>query len=464
MPGIVAYGAYVPFARLARKEIAAVLGGAPGKGERAVANYDEDAVSMAVGAALGAGAAGVASVAFATTSAPYAEKQSATTIAAALDLGEAVRTAEFTGTLRAGTTALLGALDAVQARGGRALVCAADRRTGGPSGGNESNFGDGAAALVVGGEGTLADVLGSASVAREIVDAFRLPDDPFVRNWEERFGLTQGYGPAAAKAAKAALKQAGLEAAAVSKLVLAGPNGRAQLAAAKALGFGPERVQPLLDDQIGVPGAACAPLLLCAALEAAKPGETILLVDYGEGADALVLRATDRIASFKPRRTVAEQIAAKRNVSYGAYLKWRELLEMEPPRRPETPRPSATAMFRNYEQNLALKGARCLKCGTATFPVQRVCWKCGAKDETEKYRFVGRPARLTTFTADNLTVCPDPPEIAAVIDFEGGGRMIANVTDTDYRRLNVGDAMEMTFRRLYEAGGIHNYFWKARKA
>ncbi len=42
MVGIVSYGSYVPYRRLARASITEVLGLPPEKGERAVASFDED--------------------------------------------------------------------------------------------------------------------------------------------------------------------------------------------------------------------------------------------------------------------------------------------------------------------------------------------------------------------------------------------------------------------------------------
>ena len=52
--------------------------------------------------------------------------------------------------------------------------------------------------------------------------------------------------------------------------------------------------------------------------------------------------------------------------------------------------------------------------------------------------------------------------MAAVIDFDGGGRFQCELTDVDPTTVEIGDRVEMTFRRLYTADGIHNYFWKAR--
>src|SRR5256885_12063621 len=57
-----------------------------------------------------------------------------------------------------------------------------------------------------------------------------------------------------------------------------------------------------------------------------------------------------------------------------------------------------------------------------------------------------------------------PPVVAAVIDFDGGGRFQCGMTDVDPASVKIGDRVEMTFRNVYTADGIHNYFWKARPA
>jgi uncharacterized OB-fold protein len=70
--------------------------------------------------------------------------------------------------------------------------------------------------------------------------------------------------------------------------------------------------------------------------------------------------------------------------------------------------------------------------------------------------------RVTTFTIDRLSYTPSPPMVFAVVDFDGGGRLPLELTDVDAAEVRVGDVVEMTFRRLSTADGIHNYFWKAR--
>ena len=163
MTGIASYGAYIPFFRLSRAEIAREWGAAALPGERAVANYDEDSLTMAVAAARdclkGIDCTSIGGLYFASTTAPYKEKQCAALIAAVLDLVPEAVTIDFSGSLRCGTNALKAALDAVVSGCAPSiLVCAADTRLGYPSGPNEMNFGDGAVALLVSRDQTIADI------------------------------------------------------------------------------------------------------------------------------------------------------------------------------------------------------------------------------------------------------------------------------------------------------------------
>src|SRR5471030_61906 len=98
MIGITAYGAYIPRRRLQRKAVAEankwfapnLVGGA--KGERAMANFDEDAVTMAVEAGRDCAPASdpvkdrahIDAIYFASTTMPFSDRQNAGVIAAAL--------------------------------------------------------------------------------------------------------------------------------------------------------------------------------------------------------------------------------------------------------------------------------------------------------------------------------------------------------------------------------------------
>jgi len=467
MVGIVSFGAYVPFNRMDRKRIGEATGDPTAPGEKAVANYDEDSVSMAVEASMdcltGLSASDVRNLYFASTTAPYREKQSVSTIAAALDIPMEARAMDFTGSLRAGSGALLAGFDAVKAGAGPVLVACSDCRLGAPQSQWEQIFGDGAAAFLLGEDGIIASLEGSKSSVAEIYSQWTPDKGDHVMSWEERFYITQGYNRFVGGTVKALLEEKGLAPGDIAKIVLYGPNPRYQMALAQSMGFSIAQIQDTLFLTVGLSGASNVPMMLAAALEEAKPGDYILAATFGEGCDALLFRATDALGSLPPRRGISGFLKSGKNtMRYNTYLKWRQLLVTEPPRRPDPTRPSAPAMFRERRKKYAFYGSRCLACGTPQFPPQRICVHCQAKDNMEEYSFVKKPAVVATYTVDYLTFSQDPPAVFAVVDFEGGGRMICEMTDCDISKIDIGMEVEMSFRRLFEAGGISNYFWKAR--
>jgi uncharacterized OB-fold protein len=231
---------------------------------------------------------------------------------------------------------------------------------------------------------------------------------------------------------------------------------------AAAAGVRKEALADDLASAIGHTGAAHAGLLLADALDRAAPGQVIVVVSLADGADASVWRTTDAIATRRASPTVAAQAATGRPISYPTFLTWRGFLTREPPRRPDPERPAAPPAFRAEGWKFAFIGSRCEACGTRHVPPQRVCVKCQAVDRMTPERLADVPATIATFTVDRLAYSLSPPVVAAVIDFDGGGRFQCELTDVDPKAVKIGDRVEMTFRRLFTAGGVHNYFWKAR--
>ena len=463
MAGITAYGAYVPLFRLGKQTegwTAAV--------EKAIAGFDEDSLTMAVAAGInclkGIDRQAVDGLFFASTTSPYTEKQASTTVATACDLREDILTADFTNSLRAGSIALRAALDAVKSGSARQiLVTTAEMRPAQPRSEFESIFGDGAAAFLVGDSGVIAEVEDSYTFSRDITDVYRGESDPYVRSWEDRFVVTEGYLKQLPEAVSTLMAKKGLTPQDFARAVFYAPEGRRHREMARALGFDEKtQVQQGFFNVMGNTGAAFAPMLLCAALEQASAGERILLANYGNGADAFILTVTPEIEKAKDRRGVQFHLDSKRVLdNYQTYLRWRELLDLAPAaRRPPLPVPSASAMYRELDQNIRLHGVKCRHCGTPQYPIQRVCTICRTKDDFEDYSFADKGATLFTYAMDYLGPTLDPPLVVSVIDFDGGGRLLCLMTDRDIDKISMGLPLEMTFRRLYVVEGIHNYYWK----
>jgi hydroxymethylglutaryl-CoA synthase len=454
--GIVGYHAYLPGYRLQRSEIAAAVG-ASARGERCVAGHDEDSTTLGVAAALPAvrgRETAVGSVWFATTDPVYADKTNATTLHAALDLQPDIIAADLGASLRSGIVALV-----VAARDG-GLAVLADRR-GGPAGGADERDGaDAAAAFLFGEEDPLAGVICTASVTAEFIDRWRAPGAPDGATWEERFG-EQRYTELADQLL-ASLSKAGAELGDVQRFAVAGANARAVRSVAsivrQATGATLEGAD--LADVIGNAGAAQAGLALAELLDVARPGETLLLISLADGADGLILRATEAITARRGEPMRA-QLDRGVTMGYPQYLVWRERLAAERPRRPDPDRPSAPFAWRNRRYKLSMAGGRCLACGAVQFPLPRVCYQCHAADDFEPVPASGQTGRIVTFTVDRLAFSPSPPLVSAIVAFSRGGRLQCELTDVR-APIRVGDEVIPTFRRGATVGGISNYIWKAR--
>ena len=359
MIGISAYGAYVPYTRL---PLALVAGRKPKEGgpEKAVASHDEDTVTLAVAAALdclnGIDRAQVDGLYFASTTYPLAEKQGAALIAKALDLHRNVRTADFSGSLRAGIGALEAAGNAVTAGSLRnVLVIASDCRMGAPRGPLESKLGDGAAAFLVSDANPIATLEDSFAVANELQDLWRRDGETFTHSWEDRFAVQEGYTPNLVEAVRGLLEKSGAEPADFARAALYAPDARSLGGVARKLGLGPDQLQDAFFGRLGNTGTAFTPMLLAAALETAKPGERLLVAGYGDGAHALSFRVTEFVEKLEPRRGVTGSLERRRPLaSYDTYLRARQLDPKEWQAGADLGL-SATIRFRERDADIALR-------------------------------------------------------------------------------------------------------------
>jgi hydroxymethylglutaryl-CoA synthase len=469
MIGITSYGAYIPAFRLSRDLMAkAWLRGSIG-GERSVANNDEDSATMAVEAAFdclqGKDRKDLEGLYFASTTSPYREKEISSLVAATVDLPGEILTADLGNGLRAGVAALRSALDSVgNGSAKNLLVVAGDCRLGYPQSEHEQSFGDGAAALLVGNSGFIATLEGHYAVSNEMMDVWRNAGDDFVRTWESRWVLGEGYSALTEQAIKGLMKKKGINAKGISLAAIPAPDGRTHRRMVQALGFDKAQVVDPLLGTVGDCGAAHPLMLLVSALEAAKPGDTILMAAYGNGAEAFLFKVTEEIKNLKDRRGIKGWLNSKLPLAtYEKYLSYRGILETQPGD-PFRLLPSATAYWRDVSTILRFHGSKCRNCGTLAYPIQRVCYSCRAKDSFDEVRLSDHKAKVFTFSLDNLAGRSDDPVVVqSVVESEvDRARVYCMMTDCQPKEVKIGMPVEFTFRRVYEGAGFQNYFWKCR--
>lgn len=448
--GIDAYAAYLPAYVLADNRLDPHDAPAP-RARRSVAAYDEDSVTMAVEAArrLPRGPAPDEQMLFATTVSPFEGKTAALVAHAALALDDSVAGLDVRGH-RSG----IAALGLVAGRA--ALAVAADVRTAKPGSADELGHGDAAAAFC-GGDGEVAVIRARATRSVELLERWRQPADRHDRVWDERF-TADVLVRTAHDVVGRVLAEAGIDR--PDLVVVSSSNARAAAALRRALGS--DNADARLEAQTGYTGAAHPGLLLADALDRAEPGQSLLLVSATDGADAILFTVGPRVREGRGGPSVATQVAARSELAYGRYLRWRGLLDVQGPARPAAPAPAAPPMHRRRDWKYGLQGLRCDACGAVTTPPGRACAACGSLEGGQTVSLRDRQVSVVSVTQDALTTLPESAVALVIGDVEGGGRLTAYATDVDPRRVAVGDHLRPTFRLMWTTEAIPNYFWKLR--
>lgn len=477
--GIKAFGAYVPRLRMDRAAIAAAHAWAmpglksAGKGERAFCSWDEDSITMSVDAvraclrsvssATGAASASVRALTFASTTPVFADLQNASVIAGASGLASDLSTLDATGSLRAGTASLIRALESGMS--GDLIVVAADHRKARPGSQQEMQYGAGSFAARIGSGEIIARFLGSASSVSQFVDHFRADGEKFDYQWEERWIRDEGYLKLVPEVVNRLFNTADVTPDAVDFFCLPATISGVAAAVAKQLKLKPEAIVDNLAARCGDTGAPHPLMMLGVALEAAKPGQKILVVGFGAGCDALLFEATTAISAYKSAASVSSAIArGVTDKSYNKLLSFGGELDLDWGMRSETDYKTAmTQHYRSREQVVSFHAGKCANCNAIQFPQMPACVRCGSVVKMSSVSLRDESARVATFTADWLMFYPAPPLYVGLVQFDNGARLVMEMVDVDPSKFDVGSPLRMVYRIKEKDNMRHynRYFWKA---
>lgn len=474
MSAIVSIGVYLPRLRLSRTAIAHALqwlspGTAHERGARTLAFWDEDSITMAVEAGRhclarhAPSTSAITALHLATTTPVFIECQNAAIAHAALRLPVSCATQDDCGTKRAGLIALHNALEHDSA----SLILAVDRPVETPGSNAEARYGDGAAAVLVSGteDGALLAYRGGASIAAPFIDRYRAQGQDLAVDWEERWIRDEGYLAFVPAAIEQALGRAGLGPQDIDHFIMPSVISGCGKAVALKAGLTKANIASNLMNECGDTGAAHALIMLASAMEVIKPGERILVAQFGQGATALIFEALPAIAQLAP--VVAPQLA--NGIVENNYLKlpiFRGLLPWDKGLRGRVNVHEAlSAAFRRADDLLGFVGGRCRQTHVVQFPISRLAASSDKfeLDTLEPYPLADRGGTVATCTADNLAFSRHPPNCYGLIDFNGGGRLMMDFTDPDAAELKTGDAVRFVFRvkDIDERTFYRRYFWKA---
>jgi 3-hydroxy-3-methylglutaryl CoA synthase len=476
--GITAFGGYIPRLRLRRESIAGANSwvdpslSAQARSERSMCDVDEDSITMAVEAARdclnGIDREDISSLYFASTTAPFDDRQNSAVIAEALKLREDITSLDVSHSQRAGTSGLITALMAATADvNGTSLYVAADHRQAKSATLQELLFGDGAAAITLGTTNVIANFLGSQTLTRDLVDHFRGQGSKYDYQWEERWVREEGYFKMVPDAIRKLFAKCAVSAAQIDHFVMPCLIRGVREKIAHKMEFAAEAVRDNLLAGCGETGTAHPLVMLVDALQDARPGQKILVIGFGQGVDALLFETTDRLSALASRTGIKGALAnGTIEKNYQKFLSFNDRVDIEWGMRAEAAsKLRLTTAYRDRKMFLALTGGKCKDCGTVQFPAAHICVNpdCRAIDSQAEYSLVDSAAKIASYTVDWLAYSPNPPLIFGMVEFEEGAKLMMQMTGFDPDDVEVGIPVKMVFRikSVDKGHNFRTYFWKA---
>ena len=468
--GITNFSAYVPNQAMSRTAMVDAIGWtkpslkAFNTGSRRYVEWDEDPITLSVAAASSLELNTIKQLCFASTSAPFLDRQNAGIIATALDLPTTTHCFELSGSQRAGSSALINMSKITD----NSILVAADCRKSKAGSPAEMLNGDASAALSLGTENVLAEIIDTETIYADIVDHYRTEKSGTDYYLEDRWFRDEGLNKIVPQAVSKLLVRQNISVTDISHFILPVPNPSMAKSVAKTLGIANEAVSDSLYENCGYTGCAHSLLMLINVLDKAKADEWILLCGFGQGCDTVLLKATSKLVE-KQRSSISLKNQLKKGkveTNYTKFLSSSGLIDIDWGMRSERDNRTAHSVAFNKTRDIyGFVGGKCTTCKTPQFPKSRRCVnpECSALDTQIDYRFSSIDGKIKSFTEDWLAFTRNPPLMYGNVDFEGGGNIFLEITGFGVGEISIGTKVSTTFRikDIDSKRGFHRYFWKA---
>lgn len=468
--GIVGYGVYIPKYRI-KREIIGKAWSTGGRGANSIVYCDEDVITMGTEASLNAinnsgidSSSELEAIYLGTDSCLHIEHSSLGIIGEVLRTKEDIDVADFTASPRASFAAFKACQDAINAKRIKyGLVIGSEARSVSPGSPEELNCGDGAVALLLGTNNTVANIEEVYTCSTNIVDRWRDANSPYPKEYEPRFTRDYGYQRHIVKAENAILQKLGANIGDFQHVVLQQPNARMVKTAAKTMKIKPEQTQTGdLFAFLGDLGAASVLMGLAAVLDKAKPGDRILALAYGSGvSDAVALRVNEKIEETRERvKTVESYLRSKEYLEdYVSFAKMKGALKKDTsPIKLGLP-PASSALWRDGREIRQLNGAKCKNCGYVNYPpsIRKICIRCGNTEFEEVT--LSRKGKVHTFCLSIYVPPPlESPQPIIIADLDDGNRYRALGTEIRTNKdIKIDMPVELVVRNIITEDGVGVY-------
>lgn len=452
---------YLPLLRfdraVARKELRWSGLGGNGRGSRAVAGWDEDALTMAVEAArLARGTGTPDAVTFASTSSPFLDRSMAGVLAEALNLPATLAVQDVAGSRRAATSALLRSLQSPM----ETLIATGEKRRVAAGTSQAMSFGDGAAAIRTGHGDGIARCLGSATLNVDLLDIQTTTQRGVPYEAEGRFIRDEALASVYLPCLTAVLAEAGISAGDIAFAVVPEPVSGTYRALAKSLGLTAPNLATEITGAAGDIGAALPIFGFALALDRAALGDKVLVAGFGNGCDAMVFEITG------PGDGSAQAALAEGSplTSFSRFAALTGTLDLDwGPRAEVNQKISASVVLRHGRDMHGFVGGRD-EGGNVQFPKTPIPVRPDATGP-EDYLDVPLsdiPGKVASITSDRLNFTPDPPFVFGLVQFDNGARVAMEHCDVEGAAPEVGAPVRMRFRikAMDRQRQFHSYFWK----